>query len=337
VKEERRMKFLFLTDDHKRGTNPANRKDHFPATLALKLREVVEIACEREVDYVLHGGDFFDVPAPSLSVCADFLEIYQRFPVPVYVVPGNHDLFGHNPSTLNRTMLGFVSRLGIVRLLGREPVYLEKNGLRVQLTGQGYHYDIDRRDPKEDYVVRKRDCDYAIHVVHGMLLDRRSFPGPFYTLIEQILETEADFTLAGHNHLGFPDVASDGKYFLNPGALARLSNHPSELTRPVQVLFLDLSGSTPYLEKIRLQSAPPGEDVLDRSRLEEATFREQRLASYLAEVKSAASYQWTDVRALIEKIAQAEKLEQKVRDEALRRIALAEEALACGEGEEQFT
>lgn len=331
------MKILFLTDDHKRGTSPENRKDNFPATVAAKLREVVEIACQEEVDYILHGGDFFDVPAPALSICADFLEIYQQFPAPVYVVPGNHDLFGHNPETLHRTMLGFAARLGVVKLLGREPLYLEKDGVRVQLTGQCYHYDIDRRDPKEDYVVKKENCDYAIHVVHGMLLDRQSFPGPFYTLVEDIWETEADFTLAGHNHLGFPDIEKEGKYFLNPGALVRLSNRPAEISRPIQVIILELKKSGSSYKKVKLQSAPPGEDVLDRSRLEEAAFREEKLASYLAEVKSAASYKWTDVRALIEEIVVQEKLDQEVRDEALRRIALFEETLAYKEGGEQFT
>lgn len=328
------MKFLFLTDDHKRGTNPANRKDHFPSTLAAKLREVVNIVKEQEIDFVLHGGDFFDVPAPSLSTCGDFLEIYQDIPVPVYIVAGNHDLFGQNQETLPRTMLGLAARLKIVHIIGREPVYLEKKGLRIQLTGQGYHFDMDRGDPKKDYVVKKRNCDYAIHVVHGMLLDRAVFPGANYTLVEQILDTEADFTLAGHNHLGFQDMKKNGKFFLNPGALARLSNHPAEIRRPVQVIILDFSSSRPRYEKIRLKSAPPGVDVLDRSRLEDVSFREQRLAEYLAEVKAAGSFQRADIRALVDEIARAGNLDQKVKEEALRRISLAEEAFARGEGVE---
>ena len=172
------MRLLFLTDDHKRGTTPANRKDNFPATLAAKLREVADIAREREVDYILHGGDFYDVPAPAISVCADFLEIYQQFPAPVYIIAGNHDLFGNNEETLPRTMLGLAARVGIVRMIGRAPVYLTKGDLRLQLTGRGYHFEMDRRDPREDYVVQKRNCDYAIHMVHGMLLDRASFPAP---------------------------------------------------------------------------------------------------------------------------------------------------------------
>jgi exonuclease SbcD len=324
------LRFLYFTDDHKRGTTPENRKDNFPAALARKLREVVEIASDYEVDYVLHGGDFFDVPAPAISVCADFLEIYQQFPVPVFTIPGNHDLFGHNSETLHRTMLGLAARLGIVHLLGREPVYLEKDGLRVQLTGQGYHFEMDRRDPELDYKVQKKDCDYAIHLVHGMLLQRSIFPGAFYTLIEQIWDTEADFTLAGHNHLGFPDTEKDGRFFLNPGALARLSNHPAEMKRPVQVIIIDCCGGRPTYETVILKSAAPGDDVLDRTRLEEASFREQRLAGYLAEVKAAGTYQRTDVRVLLEEIARSEKLPPQVIQEALQRISLAEESLVQG-------
>ncbi len=327
------MKFLFLTDDHKRGTTPENRKDNFPESLAEKLREVVRISLEQEVDYVLHAGDFFDVPAPAISVCADFLEIYQQFSVPVYTIPGNHDLFGHNSETLPRTMLGFAARLGIVKLLDREPLYLEKGGLRVQVTGQGYHFEMDRRDPKLDYVVEKRDCDYAIHMVHGMLLQKPLFPGALYTLIEHIWDTEADFTLVGHNHLGFPDTEKDGRLFLNPGALVRLSNQKQEMKRPVQVMVMDLGASPPVVQKIRLKSALPGEEVLDRSRLDEAAFREERLAGYLQEVKAAGSYQRTDVRVLIEEIAAIEDLPPGVIQEALQRISMAEEALAQGEDE----
>jgi exonuclease SbcD len=332
------MRILFMTDDHKRATTPANRKDHFAATLMNKLHEVLEIVRTQDIDFVLHGGDFFDVPVPALSICADFLQIYQQFPVPIYTIAGNHDLFGHNEETLPRTMLGFTARLGIVQLIGQSPIYLEKDGIRIQLTGQGYHFDMDRRDPKYDYMVKKSDCDYAIHMVHGMLLDRTGFPGNDYTLIEDIWNTEADFTLAGHNHLGFPDVEKGGKYFLNPGALVRLSNHPLEIKRPVQVIILDFNGSSPTFDKVRLKSAPPGDQVLDRTRLEEAAFREQRMAGYLAEVKAAGSYQRTDIRLLLDEIARAGSLEPDVREEALRRISLAEETLARGENpNEQYS
>ena len=60
----------------------------------------------------------FDVPALALECLCRLSSVYQRFSVPVYTIPGNHDLFGHNIETLPSTMLGFAARLGIVHLVG---------------------------------------------------------------------------------------------------------------------------------------------------------------------------------------------------------------------------
>ncbi|MBC7343905.1 MAG: metallophosphoesterase family protein [Clostridia bacterium] len=327
------MKFLFFTDDHKRGNSPANRKDNFPQTLKNKLLEISRLIRELEVDYVLHGGDFFDNPAPAPHVCAEFLTIFQNFGVPIFAVSGNHDVYGHNPATIERTMLGLMDKLGIIKLLqGTEPVYLEKNGIRVQLTGTGYHWDLDSGE-KSGYIIKKKDADVAIHLVHGPLLDRSAWPGVSYTLIEDVLSTEADVTLAGHFHLGFPDTRHGNKYFLNPGALARLSNHPAEITRPVQVILIDLSSGRVNCRRITLSSAPPGNEVLDRTKTEEAAFREARLASFLKEVSQAGQFRRMDLRHLLTQIASANNLEPEVREEALRQVALAEEAVLKGSSE----
>lgn len=324
------MRFLFFTDDHKRGTSPENRKDNFPFTLAEKLREVVRIAQERKVDFVLHGGDFFDSPNPALSVCGDYLSVLAQLGVPLYVVAGNHDLYGHNLETLNRTMLGLLIRLHFVCLLTREPLYVRKNGICVQLTGQSYYYDLDNRNlsPQErGYLVQKKSCDLAVHVVHGMLLPQVPSLPTAYTLLDEVQATEADLTLAGHFHLGYPEVNYDGKYFFNPGALVRLSNHPAEINRPVQVLLFDLGGGDLCFEKISLAAAAPGKEVLDRARAEEAAFRTAKLTGFLQSIQRAGDYQRVDFRVLIEKIARTQGLEAEVKQEALRRIARAEENL----------
>ena len=101
------MRLLYITDTHIRGTSPQNRKDNFPETLQLKFKEVISLAQKYDVLALLHGGDLFDTPSPSLAVCANFIPILAAAGVPLYAIAGNHDLFGHNPSTLERTMLGF--------------------------------------------------------------------------------------------------------------------------------------------------------------------------------------------------------------------------------------
>ncbi|MGI6575678.1 MAG: metallophosphoesterase family protein [bacterium] len=327
------MKFLFITDTHHRGTSPQNRLDNFPATQRAKLREIAEFVQTYAVDAVFHGGDFWDTPFPALNVCGEFLEAYQKIQVPIYAIAGNHDLYGHNLGTLNRTMLGFMARLGLVRLLQPgERVYIKKENLRVQLTGQSYHYDMDRRDPVLDYCVTKKDCDVAIHLVHGLLTDRSLGGMIQHTVVDRVSSTEADFTLVGHYHLGFPPIEIKGRYFLNPGALVRVNNHPAEISRRPGAILVDLSGGKTSYRHLLLQSAQPGEDVLDRSKVELKVQREERLAEFIREVVAAGEYHGVDLAEMVAAIADKETLPVPVREEALRRLGIAQEMLASGEG-----
>ncbi|HHW54145.1 MAG: metallophosphoesterase [bacterium] len=326
------MRLLFLTDTHHRGTTPQNRLDNFPDTQREKVQEVVDLIREHQVDLVLHGGDFWDSPFPALNVCAEVLETYRAIPVPIYGIAGNHDLYGHNLGTLHRTMLGFMDRLGLIRLLNPgERVYIEKKGLRLQLTGQPYHYDMDRRDPVLDYCITKEDCDVAVHIVHGLLADRSLGSIIQHTVVDRVLSTEADLTLVGHYHLGFSPVEYRGRYFFNPGALVRVNNHPQEMARQPAVLLLDLGGGEVKYSLLPLRCARPGEEVLDRSKVELQERREERLAEFVREVAAAGQYYGANLEEMVAAIADKETLPPEVRQEALRRLARAQEAFLAGE------
>lgn len=328
------MKLLYLTDTHIRASSPQNRMDDFVTTLKNKMREVNEIAKREGVQAILHGGDFFDIPAPSLAVSGDFVSIMGEAGVPIYGIAGNHDVFGHNPDTLPRTVLGFLDRLGIVKLIHPgKPLFLKHNDVHVQISGQHYHYDLDRRDPRLDYVVDKVEADIGIHLVHGMLMDKAFIEGVAHTRVDQILDTQAHLTLCGHNHIGWPEVKHEGKVFFNPGGLTRLSNHPADAGRTPQVLILDMTSGELKIRKIKLKSAPPGEEVLDRSKNEEAAFMQQRLAEFVQGIKAAGDYKVIDIGSIIDEIAGREGLPSFVREEAMSRIAAAQERLSKGEGE----
>ena len=90
-----------------------------------------------------------------------------------------------------------------------------------------------------------------------MLLDKKQFPGD-YTLIDDLDNTGADLVLAGHYHLGFGALQRGNRYFINPGALVRLSNHHREIERKVKVALIDLTGGAVNCRLITSQSAPVG-------------------------------------------------------------------------------
>jgi DNA repair protein SbcD/Mre11 len=342
------VKILYLTDTHIRGTTPRNRLDDFALALQEKLREVVALAREHGVHAILHGGDLFDRPDVAPAVALDFLRVLMDAPCPIYGIAGNHDVFGFNPETVPRTMLGLFDGFRLFRLIKPgEVVVLEQDGLKVQVTGQEFHAELDRRNPILDYCIvpagqggslheRLPEADFAIHLTHGMLLDKPFFEGISHTLLDQVMgQTAADITFGGHYHPGWSKVHEvDGHLFINPGALVRLGNQAADYRRPIQVVLLDLEkGQKPRHQMIRLASARPGDDVLDRTQEEAQMARERALADFIQGIGDATQFEVLEVQTIMERIAENQGLPPQVREEALRRLGQAQEELAQG-GEE---
>lgn len=315
------LKILFFTDTHIRGTNPKNRKDDFLVTLENKFREITEIIKLKDIDFVIHGGDLFDRPDISISVASRFTNILKKIKVPIYIVSGNHDIFGHNPQTLDRTMLGLLNSLDFLRVIDEsKSVILSKDKIKVQITGVPYSYNIDETPDK--YILKEIDehANYSIHIVHGMLLDRPFIKGIPYTLVDDIIDTKANITLTGHYHAGFKTIERDGKFFINPGSLVRVTNSIKEIERTPQVCLIELNDNI-NISMIQLKSALPGDEVLDRSEIEKSTFKSERILEFKQSIDSALNFEKMDINDLLIEVAFSENVDTNVKEEALKRIA----------------
>ncbi|MBU4532839.1 MAG: metallophosphoesterase family protein [Eubacteriales bacterium] len=314
------MKLLYLTDTHIRGSNPRNRTDDFPATLRAKLQEVAQIAAAEKADAILHGGDLFDLPTPELPLVADCIRILMSAEIPIYAVAGNHDMYAFSPDTLDRTMLGFLHNLGIIRLLqpGKR-LYLSDDRVRIQLTGQHFHHAVDRRDPVLDYCVDKLDCDFAVHMAHGMLLNKPFFRDTPHTLIKQVAPfTEADVTLGSHAHFGYPEVRVGGKLFINPGSIVRLSHQPADINRIPRIVVLEFGPTGLAFRYIPLQSARPGREVIDLSGPDVSRAREKCIVGLAGTYEDGAIGR--DLKGALDDVSEKRTVSRAVRDEALRLI-----------------
>ncbi|MDY0234485.1 MAG: metallophosphoesterase family protein [Gudongella sp.] len=315
------MRILYFTDTHIRGTNPKNRKDDFVKSLESKFEEIVDIVNTKDIDYVIHGGDLFDRPDISISVVSKFTNIIKKIKVPIYIVSGNHDIFGHNPATIDRTMLGLLKSLDFLIIVDKDnKIILEKDGIRVQLTGLPYSYNID--SSSEGYILTDiaPNIDYSIHIVHGMLLDRPFVKGIPYTLVDDIIETKADITLSGHYHAGFKTIEKNGKYFINPGSLVRITNSLKEIERIPKLVLIELKDKI-TIETLTLKSAKPGEEVLDRSEIEKSSFRGERIIEFKQTIDSAINFEKMDINDLLLEVTLSENLSDQVKEEALKRLA----------------
>lgn len=319
------MKFLVVNDTHIRGTTPSRRVDNFKETLLDKLEEVQQIAEEKQVDYILHSGDLFDRPDTAPAIVNEFIKVLKKFSMPFYIVAGNHDLYGHNPDTLPRTMLGVLVASGIVELIPQDGI-VEKdcNNIKVQITGRSFDYTLDNQTTTAYEVKKQQGVDYALHLVHGMLLDKPVFEEG-YTLIEDI-DTEADITITGHYHLGYGVKKFKDNYFLNPGSLVRISADMKEISRMPKVAVINLKEEID-IELIKLESAQPGNEVLDRTELEKQKFREKRLAEFNQQISAAGEFKHFKIDDILDEVATNQNISQNVKEEALNRISQAQERL----------
>lgn len=329
------MKFLIIGDVHFRGANPRARLDNYTEAISRKLHEAFNLSWQHNAAAIICPGDLLDSPATGWSTVAELAEILQGAPCPFLCINGNHDIYAGNPGSKYRTPFGFLARLGIIQDIAEKP-FESGDMLNVAITGHGFNIETDTELGKGQFNHPQyiEECaGFSIHVVHSMLMDHSPGFDMRHTLISQV-ETTAQVVISGHLHTGFGSSyihrRDDGVLFINPGALCRLSAHPAEIERTVQVALLTVENGECEAELIPLKSAAPGHEVLSRAHLEAEAERNDRLEKFLGLLASEGESKFLEVREIVEDIAAREQLPGEVKKEALRRIGEARERLGVG-------
>ena len=257
------MRVLYITDTHLTSKTPASRTDNYELTTYKVLLEIKKIIQEKNIDIIIHGGDMFHTPKVSLKYAGNVAQILLSYGIPIYVVPGNHDIFGYNKNTIDQTMLGLFANLGVVNLLDRDnPLFLDIGNCTLSIEAQEYYGDIDKGNIN-DFNITNNLADYKILVYHGMLLDKPFFEGVPHTLIKDV-NTDANLVLAGHYHDGFKAQSVNGTFFLNPGATIRVESSRIDNPKITMFDFDEINGTiVPTCKYLYIQCAKPREEVFD--------------------------------------------------------------------------
>lgn len=314
------MKLLFFTDTHIKATNPISRTDDYLSTLKYKFNEVKEIIKEEKIDYVLHGGDLFDRPDVPVRIVGKFANILKSFNVPIYMISGNHDIFGHNPSTVERSMIGLLNTLNIVHLINKdEPIILKDSSINIQISGAPYIYDIDSNFKNYYFPKRLDNIDYHIFMIHSFLLDKPFINTVSHTLIDEIKDVDADIILSGHYHTGFGIKEYNNKYFVNPGSLLRTNSSIPEINRMPKVLIIELSKEKIFLRERFLQTALEGKLVLNQNDHSEK-LRAEALEDFKLLVRENTNLENYNIIEILKEISTKNDFPKKILEEALKRL-----------------
>jgi exonuclease SbcD len=325
------MKIIFTGDWHIRGNNPRYRTDNYREALKAKLQEIFQLAEEHGAWAIVTPGDTFDRPEVSIAVLLEFAELLSTSPVQILTTIGNHDVYGYNLETYQRTSLKLmellVRQFRVLRST-TDAILLPPAKLN-QLTFSPYSSQMDK-----DGYGYSPECDWGglikIVVAHGMMLDHRP-PFDRYTLLEEA-KTTAQLVLTGHCHIGYGIYRrSDGVTFVNPGALTRIAASVSEIERPIRVALIEINkDETIDVQLIPLKSAKPGTEVLDRSEIEEENQRQYAMDEFSALIQSNTGEKiLLNINDIIETIAAQEKIDEQVVARALAEIAT--QRANCGE------
>ena len=227
-----RKKVLIVGDKHISGKTPANRIGSYLEDTVNKLKDCLNIGREEKVDAVVLLGDLFDVrevtpEARNLTLAAlRSQENGLSWPFPVYITVGNHDIQSSFP--LDKSSLGTLIAAGFLK----KEDYVPELGIAFA----HFHPDLDK-NILEGSLVTNHAIIWACHASIGDKPDRfEEYIIPFDNIP---VHPNNSLIISGHIHHPMSYTRSDGKRFINPGAIGRTSATKDSLTRILKVYLLE--------------------------------------------------------------------------------------------------
>jgi exonuclease SbcD len=281
-------KVMFIGDIHLMDKQPKNRLDDYSLAIRTKLIECLTIAEERQLDAVVLLGDLFEVYEVGPLLRNQTLDILKGVPngnkpwsFLIYVCVGNHDL--DSSSNLEKTALGTLISAGYLIKTDYEPT--------LGISFAHYHPSLDR-DIKSGFLTTSSAIIWVCHASISNKLDRF---GEYTFLFEDTpLHPNTSLVISGHIHHEMKQTRSDGKRFINPGAISRYSASRDNLEKDIEILILDytLDGEILNEEYLKLKSARPASEVFKLDEIKAAKDLKKDTLEFKIKVAQMRTHTW---------------------------------------------
>ena len=207
------IKFIHLADTHL-GLNwpPIGRQDRIQIQVyGRAFASIVDAALEKEVDFVVHGGDLVDRPRPSTAAWNRLLEQLPRLKnagIPFIVTPGSHDRPESYFDKAGGDVLEILDkRASLVKRIDadREPVYsfTTKSGKTVTVYGLGDHGSEQEQLLQSLKAKMTTQSGFRILLMHGSVSNMPTMAGPTVKadlMSDLLTQGFVDYVALGHNH-----------------------------------------------------------------------------------------------------------------------------------------
>lgn len=281
-------KVMFVGDIHLMDKQPKNRLDDYSLAIRTKLIECFTIAEERKLDAVVLLGDLFEVYEVGPLLRNQTLDILKGVPngnkpwsFPIYICVGNHDL--DSSSNLEKTALGTLIAAGYLIKTDYSP--------SLGISFAHYHPSLDR-EIKSGFLTTSSAIIWVCHASISNKLDRF---GEYTFLFEDTpLHPNTSLVISGHIHHEMKQTRSDGKRFINPGAISRYSASRDNLEKDIEILILDytLDGEILNEEYLKLKSAKPASEVFKLDEIKAAKDLKKDTLEFKIKVAQMRTHSW---------------------------------------------
>ncbi|WP_138005730.1 DNA repair exonuclease [Halalkalirubrum salinum] len=240
-----RTSILHISDSHlgKRQYGSDIRREDF----AKAFEQAIEVAIDRDVDAVIHTGDLFDDPVPSLPTvmrAADALKPLEEHGIPFYGIVGNHERKN------DEQWLDLLRRTSAASRLGKKPTMVGDvalYGIDAVRPSVWDSIELELEEPPEQ-------AAWTILCMHELLTPLVSGMGRVYPAAEVIDRAgiDLDGIALGDLHQPASSVV-DGTDVWYASATER-GGKDQEETGVVQILYIDNSGIKRH--QIELETRP---------------------------------------------------------------------------------
>lgn len=313
-------KYLLINDAHLTNDNshPSSCTSSYTDDLFDLLYQAAEIAIKYVCRGIVQLGDFFHIKAPSRNSHAlvqRALKWASSCSVPVFIVPGNHDLSNDRLESLNEGQpLGVMYSSGIVyKADGYLFDYHDRTDgpyPKLPIYGVPWQMHWDAEQSVADAAVKEALFDFEpidtpqLIVTHAPFFPPGSNPAYEHYSVEKFSkfvnpDGKSNVQVVyGHIHDWQGEYVVNGVRFANYGALSRGSLTESNLTRPVGVTIWDSITGT--FEFVELNSRPAIE-VFRVKEIEEVKTTQLKLDEFLQSV-GQSSIEVTSIEAVLAQV-----------------------------------
>ena len=291
------MRALLIGDIHLSDRPPSSCTDDYLEDLFVILEHTVDKVRELGVDAVVWSGDVFHYKQPSRTSHATVqraIDIIQSYPVPVYIVPGNHDMVNDRFDSIAATQpLGVLFKTGATLLNGWE----SENEFPIFGVPWQQHWTDDTVS-EALALYRSRASEGSLVIAHAPLYPKgQELEWENYPIDKWAAYQSTGYCFYGHVHDNHGIYKVSPVTFCNLGAITRGSLHESELTREIRVALWDSS------EGFTALSVPhkPADQVFRLMEKRELQNTQARLDEFLESVNEA-SIEITSVESVMRHI-----------------------------------